>query len=184
MRCGVKGMLGWGAPGPCASEPGRVQGQGATPALVSPSRPAHFRSHASSLPASLPPSSDRAKFVDALRERFAHLDLTFSIGGQISFDVFPRVRAVCLSVATIRSKEMLHAVGTCHAVIVWLQPRQLGACSGAGRLQQGTHGRCRRQPRCSSRALAWPVGWPSFFGPVFHITPRRRAGTRPTACGL
>lgn len=34
----------------------------------------------------------RAKFVEVLRERFAHLDLTFSIGGQISFDVFPRVR--------------------------------------------------------------------------------------------
>lgn len=32
----------------------------------------------------------RAKFVDTLRERFAHLDLTFSVGGQISFDVFPR----------------------------------------------------------------------------------------------
>jgi hypothetical protein len=30
--------------------------------------------------------------VEVLRERFAHLDLTFSIGGQISFDVFPRVR--------------------------------------------------------------------------------------------
>ena len=28
--------------------------------------------------------------VDALRAKFAHLDLTFSIGGQISFDVFPR----------------------------------------------------------------------------------------------
>jgi phosphomannomutase len=31
----------------------------------------------------------RAKFVDALKERFGHLGLTFSIGGQISFDVFP-----------------------------------------------------------------------------------------------
>lgn len=31
--------------------------------------------------------------VDTLRERFAHLDLTFSVGGQISFDVFPRVSA-------------------------------------------------------------------------------------------
>lgn len=33
----------------------------------------------------------RTKFVETLRERFADLDLTFSIGGQISFDVFPRV---------------------------------------------------------------------------------------------
>ncbi|CCF57356.1 hypothetical protein KAFR_0C03640 [Kazachstania africana CBS 2517] len=31
----------------------------------------------------------RAKFVEALRKEFAHLSLTFSIGGQISFDVFP-----------------------------------------------------------------------------------------------
>ncbi|CCD25946.2 phosphomannomutase SEC53 NDAI_0G01700 [Naumovozyma dairenensis CBS 421] len=31
----------------------------------------------------------RAKFVNALREKFGHLGLTFSIGGQISFDVFP-----------------------------------------------------------------------------------------------
>jgi len=33
----------------------------------------------------------RQKFVAALRERFPDLDLTYSIGGQISFDVFPRV---------------------------------------------------------------------------------------------
>ncbi|KAI9904760.1 hypothetical protein N3K66_001289 [Trichothecium roseum] len=31
----------------------------------------------------------RAKFVQALKEEFGHLGLTFSIGGQISFDVFP-----------------------------------------------------------------------------------------------
>ncbi|KAH8737544.1 eukaryotic phosphomannomutase [Ilyonectria robusta] len=31
----------------------------------------------------------REKFVAALKERFGHLGLTFSIGGQISFDVFP-----------------------------------------------------------------------------------------------
>lgn len=32
----------------------------------------------------------REKMVSILREKFAHHDLTFSIGGQISFDVFPR----------------------------------------------------------------------------------------------
>ncbi|XP_021653087.2 phosphomannomutase isoform X2 [Hevea brasiliensis] len=32
----------------------------------------------------------RSKMVSVLRERFAHLNLTFSIGGQISFDVFPQ----------------------------------------------------------------------------------------------
>jgi phosphomannomutase len=32
----------------------------------------------------------RRKFVRILRERFADYDLTFSIGGQISFDIFPK----------------------------------------------------------------------------------------------
>lgn len=32
----------------------------------------------------------RKRFVEALRERFADTDLVYSIGGQISFDVFPR----------------------------------------------------------------------------------------------
>jgi phosphomannomutase len=31
----------------------------------------------------------RAAFVDVLKEKFASYDLTFTIGGQISFDVFP-----------------------------------------------------------------------------------------------
>ncbi|AET37753.1 phosphomannomutase SEC53 Ecym_1533 [Eremothecium cymbalariae DBVPG len=31
----------------------------------------------------------RAKFVEALKKEFSHLSLTYSIGGQISFDVFP-----------------------------------------------------------------------------------------------
>ncbi|XP_038682911.1 phosphomannomutase-like [Tripterygium wilfordii] len=34
--------------------------------------------------------SVRPKMVSVLREKFSHLNLTFSIGGQISFDVFPR----------------------------------------------------------------------------------------------
>jgi len=32
----------------------------------------------------------REKFIQVLQEKFADLDLTYSIGGQISFDVFPR----------------------------------------------------------------------------------------------
>ena len=32
-----------------------------------------------------------ARFVEALRSRFAELDLCYSVGGQISFDVFPKV---------------------------------------------------------------------------------------------
>lgn len=33
----------------------------------------------------------RKKFVGTLREKFGHLNLVYSIGGQISFDVFPEV---------------------------------------------------------------------------------------------
>ncbi|KAI0491392.1 hypothetical protein KFK09_025652 [Dendrobium nobile] len=32
----------------------------------------------------------RSKMVSVLREKFKHLNLTFSVGGQISFDVFPQ----------------------------------------------------------------------------------------------
>ena len=32
----------------------------------------------------------RAAMVTALQERFAELELTYSVGGQISFDVFPK----------------------------------------------------------------------------------------------
>ena len=35
-------------------------------------------------------SGVRAAFVQALKDKFADFNLTFSIGGQISFDVFPR----------------------------------------------------------------------------------------------
>ena len=31
----------------------------------------------------------RSKMIQALKEKFGHLGLTYSIGGQISFDVFP-----------------------------------------------------------------------------------------------
>ena len=31
-----------------------------------------------------------------LREKFAHLNLVYSIGGQISFDIFPQVRFECI----------------------------------------------------------------------------------------
>jgi len=32
----------------------------------------------------------RKKFIEALKKKFGHLGLTYSIGGQISFDVFPQ----------------------------------------------------------------------------------------------
>ena len=37
----------------------------------------------------------RSKFVAALKSAFPDLALTYSIGGQISFDVFPTVCIVC-----------------------------------------------------------------------------------------
>jgi hypothetical protein len=37
----------------------------------------------------------RPKFVEILKEKFADLNLTYSIGGQISFDVFPQVSSTC-----------------------------------------------------------------------------------------
>lgn len=41
------------------------------------------------------PATRRKKFVGILREKFAHLNLVYSIGGQISFDVFPQVTSCC-----------------------------------------------------------------------------------------
>lgn len=32
----------------------------------------------------------RKTFVETLKQKFGHLGLTYSIGGQISFDVFPQ----------------------------------------------------------------------------------------------
>ena len=43
------------------------------------------------------PATRRKKFVGILREKFAHLNLVYSIGGQISFDVFPQVSSCCPS---------------------------------------------------------------------------------------
>lgn len=34
----------------------------------------------------------RSTLVNILREKFADMNLTYSIGGQISFDVMPKVR--------------------------------------------------------------------------------------------
>ena len=39
----------------------------------------------------------RKAFIAKLKEEFAELGLTYSIGGQISFDVFPAVRSALLS---------------------------------------------------------------------------------------
>ena len=36
----------------------------------------------------------RPTLVKVLREKFAHCNLTYSIGGQISFDIFPQVETL------------------------------------------------------------------------------------------
>ncbi len=45
----------------------------------------------------------RKKFVEVLRKEFADYNLTYSIGGQISFDVFPQVRLISLIQHTARA---------------------------------------------------------------------------------
>ena len=46
-----------------------------------------------------PPNVRRKAFIAKLKKEFADLDLTYSIGGQISFDVFPKVRAACVGIS-------------------------------------------------------------------------------------
>ncbi|KAL5536971.1 PMM1 [Sanghuangporus sanghuang] len=55
----------------------------------------------------------RAAFVDVLREKFPDYGLTFSIGGQISFDVFPRGwdKTYCLERLRDEGFEEIHFFG-------------------------------------------------------------------------
>ena len=55
----------------------------------------------------------RETMVADLRERFAHLDLQFSIGGQISFDVFPKGwdKTHCLPYLESRGFKEIHFFG-------------------------------------------------------------------------
>lgn len=51
--------------------------------------------------------------VAVLRERFAHLNLTYSIGGQISFDVFPQGwdKTYCLNFLAAEDFDEIHFFG-------------------------------------------------------------------------
>ena len=55
----------------------------------------------------------RKKFVDVLRKKFADYGLTFSIGGQISFDVFPHGwdKTYCLQFIESEGFEEIHFFG-------------------------------------------------------------------------
>nr|KJB49387.1 hypothetical protein B456_008G117900 [Gossypium raimondii] len=64
----------------------------------------------------------RLKMVSVLREKFAHLNLTFSIGGQISFDV-SNTYIVCFN---ILSTMNVKRISDCFVLIVIGFPRGLG----------------------------------------------------------
>lgn len=55
----------------------------------------------------------RRQFVEILREKFAHLNLTYSIGGQISFDVFPSGwdKTYCLNFLAEGDYDEIHFFG-------------------------------------------------------------------------
>ena len=57
--------------------------------------------------------SVRAAFVKVLREKFADYNLTYSIGGQISFDVFPTGwdKTYCLRHVEDEGFEEIHFFG-------------------------------------------------------------------------
>ena len=52
----------------------------------------------------------RKTMVGEMREEFKHLDLTFSIGGQISFDLFPKGwdKTYCLRYLDEKARCVLH----------------------------------------------------------------------------
>lgn len=55
----------------------------------------------------------RAAFVQALKEKFPEFDLTYSIGGQISFDIFPTGwdKTYCLRHVENEGFEEIHFFG-------------------------------------------------------------------------
>lgn len=55
----------------------------------------------------------RSKMVQAMREEFADLNLTYSIGGQISFDVFPQGwdKTYCLNFLNAEDFDEIHFFG-------------------------------------------------------------------------
>lgn len=55
----------------------------------------------------------RTTFVKVLQEKFAHFNLTYSIGGQISFDVFPQGwdKTYCLNYIKEGEYDEIHFFG-------------------------------------------------------------------------
>jgi phosphomannomutase len=61
----------------------------------------------------------RPTFVALLKEKFADLNLTYSIGGQISFDVFPQVR----------NSEMARQGTSCSLSVVSMGAKSFPLCT-------------------------------------------------------
>merc|ERR1712083_639478 len=53
----------------------------------------------------------RSKMVEVLREKFASFDFTYSIGGQISFDVFPKGWDKTFCLRYLEEFESVHFFG-------------------------------------------------------------------------
>lgn len=69
----------------------------------------------------------RKTMVEAMSAKFAHLNLKYSIGGQISFDVFPTGwdKTYCLRYLDASEFDTIHFFGdktfeVCHAVVFLL----------------------------------------------------------------
>ncbi len=60
-----------------------------------------------------PNNNIRRKMVEVLKKEFSDLDLTYSIGGQISFDVFPNGwdKTYCLNLIDINKFDEIHFFG-------------------------------------------------------------------------
>ena len=65
--------------------------------------------------------------VAKLKEEFADLDLTYSIGGQISFDVFPKVRVYPCLVSVINRSHPAELSGNTLRSTMFAQSQAYGA---------------------------------------------------------
>ncbi len=113
----------------------------------------------------------RKKFVEVLKDKFADYNLTYSIGGQISFDVFPQVRGRGAVRLALRWEEglLLCWCAGCGAKVrderrgarSWVQgharnrqsasPAELWEGEAGGALLGGVHASAGRAQPCDTR---------------------------------
>lgn len=53
----------------------------------------------------------RERMVEVLRKEFADFDLQFSIGGQISIDIFPKGWNKCFCLSFLKDYDTIHFFG-------------------------------------------------------------------------